>query len=147
MRLVSPLFIFATDHEIIKKSSRYDSCTHECTAKTSCDWTSCYDDVAFVRAMVNYVKENYCVDDASVHMTGFSNGGMFLYYAASRLNDLVASIGPMAGSPVMGFGDVPLDPPVSVIDYHGLLDTRIPYDVDSPSSMGEGPHGSGSPHI
>ena len=58
--------------------------------------------------MVNYVKENYCMDSTSVHMTGFSNGGMFLYYAASRLNDLVASIGPMAGSPVMGFGDVPL---------------------------------------
>ena len=97
--------------------------------------------------MVSFIKDNYCVDDASVHMTGFSNGGMFLYYAASRLNDLVASIGPMAGSPVMGFGDVPLDPPVSVIDYHGLLDTRIPFDVDSPSSMGDGPYKSGNPHI
>ena len=103
--------------------------------------------MAFVRAMVDYVKENYCVNVNSIHMTGFSNGGMFLYYAASRLNDIVASIGPMAGSPVMGFGDVPLDPPVSVIDYHGLLDTRIPYDVGSPSSMGEGPRESGTIHV
>ena len=31
----------------------------------------------------------------------------------------------MAGSPVLGFGDVPLDPPVSVIDYHGLLDPKV----------------------
>ena len=97
--------------------------------------------------MLDYVKENYCVDGDSVHMTGFSNGGMFLYYAASRLNDVVASIGPMAGSPPLGFGDVPLDPPVSVIDYHGLLDTRIPYHVGSPSSMGEGPNESGTNHI
>ena len=45
--------------------------------------------MAFVRAMVDYVKDNYCVDAGSVHMTGFSNGAMFLYYAASRLNDIV----------------------------------------------------------
>ena len=85
-------FLFELQNPSPNYSIRYDSCTHECTAKNSCDWTSCYDDVAFVRAMVDYVKDNYCVDAGSVHMTGFSNGGMFLYYAASRLNDIVVRV-------------------------------------------------------
>ena len=50
----------------------------------SCDWTACYDDITFVRAMVDYVRDNYCLDTKSVHLTGYSNGGMFSYYAASR---------------------------------------------------------------
>ena len=42
-----------------------------------------------------------------------------------------------AGSPLIGFGDVPLDPPVSVIDFHGLQDGVIPYD----SALGDGETG------
>ena len=45
-----------------------------------------------------------------------------------------------AGSPLIGFGEVPLDPPVSVIDFHGLADGVIPY--DAASGNGEGPFGS-----
>ena len=46
------------------------------------------------------------------------------------------------GSPLIGFGDVPLAPPLSVIDFHGLNDGVIPYDLSSSSSNGEGPHNS-----
>ena len=31
-------------------------------------------------------------------------------------------------------------PPVSIIDFAGLLDTTIPYDLNSPETHGEGPH-------
>ncbi len=54
------------------------------TQVNSCDWTACYDDESFVRAVVDYVDDNYCLDRDSVHLTGISNGGMFSYYAASR---------------------------------------------------------------
>ena len=37
----------------------------------------------------------------------------------------VNSIAPNAASPLIGFGDVPFDSPVSLIDFHGLLD-RLP---------------------
>ena len=119
----------------------YDTCT-ECDPLNSCDFSACYDDVLFVRKIVEYVNENYCLDNNSVHMTGVSNGGMFPYYAASRLNDIVASIAPNAASPFIGFGDVPLDPPVSLIDFHGLLDGTIPYDLNTFNANGEGPHES-----
>ena len=46
---------------------------------------------------MNYVDENYCLDMNSIHMTGISNGGMYSYYAASRLNDILASIAPCSG--------------------------------------------------
>ena len=46
----------------------------------------------------------------------------------------------LAGSPLIGFGEVPLDPPVSVIDFHGLADGVIPY--DAASGNGEGPFDS-----
>ena len=31
-------------------------------------------------------------------------------------------------------------PLVSIIDFHGLFDPTIPYDVNSPGTLGEGPH-------
>ena len=46
---------------------------------------------------MDYVDENYCLDMESIHMTGISNGGMYSYYAASRLNDILASIAPCSG--------------------------------------------------
>ena len=46
---------------------------------------------------MDYVNDNYCLDMNSIHMTGISNGGMFSYYMASRLNDILASIAPVAG--------------------------------------------------
>ena len=67
----------------------YDSCP-DCDAANSCDFTACLDDLAFVRALVDHVRDNYCLDEDSVHLTGISNGGMFSYYAASRLGDIIA---------------------------------------------------------
>ena len=49
------------------------------------------------------------------------------------------SIAPNSGTPFPGFGDVPPEgAPVSIIDFHGLVDTVIPYDMDSPFVLGEG---------
>ena len=42
-------------------------------------------------------------------------------------SDILASIAPVAGSPLIGFGDVPADS-VSLIDLFGINDATIPYD-------------------
>ena len=65
------------------KMKCYDSCPH-CDADSSCDWTSCHDDLAYTRAVVEAVAAAWCLDLDSLHMSGLSNGGMFSYYAASR---------------------------------------------------------------
>ena len=119
----------------------YDTCP-DCDPVNSCDWSACLDDELFVRALVDYVNDNYCLDIDSIHLTGYSNGGMFSYFAATKLSDIVASIAPNAASPLIGFGDVPKDMPISLIDFQGILDNVIPYDANSLFGLGEGPHNS-----
>ena len=41
---------------------------------------------------------------------------------------MFASLAPVAGAPLIGFGDVP-STPVSLIDIHGINDDTIPYDL------------------
>jgi len=115
----------------------YDSCPM-CDGTNACDWTSCYNDIVYTETLIDEIGAKYCVDMDSVHLTGISNGGMFSYFIASR-TDRFATIGPVAGAPLVGFGDVPSQP-ISVIDFHGLNDDTIPYDLQH--SEGEGPHGS-----
>lgn len=119
----------------------YDSC-ETCDPMNSCDWTACYDDVFFLTDIISYVQKNYCLDDDSIHVTGISNGGQFAYHVAYRLNEIIASIAVNAASPMIGFGDVSLSPPIHLIDFHGVLDDVIPYDVNSVGSFGAGPHDS-----
>ena len=87
---------------------------------------------------MDYVGANYCLDMKSIHMSGNSNGGLFTYMAASQLNDIVASMAPNIASPLIGFGDVPLNPPLSLIDFHGRNDDTIPYDINSKHAYGTG---------
>ena len=57
------------------------SCNSACDPELSCDWTACYDDIEFARAVIKDVSQKYCIDLDSVHMSGLSNGGMFQYFA------------------------------------------------------------------
>ena len=64
----------------------YDSCPL-CDEMYSCDWTSCYDDLGFVRTLIDMIKQDWCIDEAQIHMSGYSNGGMFSYYVATHAQD------------------------------------------------------------
>ena len=100
----------------------------------------------------------------SIHQTGRSNGGMLSYHLAAHidwfpspslsfpyrcsflvlfepriLNRRFASIGPVAGSPFLGYAQVP-DRALSIIDFHGTADQTIPYSL--PTSEGSGPDGT-----
>ena len=44
--------------------------------------------------------------------------------------ELRPSIAPNAASPMIGHGVAPLEPPVSLIDFHGQRDKIIPFDAD-----------------
>ena len=57
-------------------------------------------------------------------MQGYSLGGMLVYYAASQLSDVMASVAVNSASPLIGFGEVPLDSPISLIDFHGFSDRK-----------------------
>ena len=50
-------------------------------------------------------------------------------------------MGPVAGGPMLGFGDLP-SIPTSLIDFHGINDDTIPYDLEH--SEGEQPQCCGA---
>ena len=108
----------------------------------SCDWTSCHDDLAYTEAVLYQVLSTYCVDTESLHLSGASNGGMFLYTRTlPALSASLASLAPVAASPLRGFSSLP-DSPVNIIDFHGLQDDVIPYSAEGPSNLEPGPDGT-----
>jgi polyhydroxybutyrate depolymerase len=95
------------------------------------------DDVGFVRAMLDTITTQVCIDPKRVFATGFSNGGMLSHRLACELSDKIAAIASVSG----GIGDVNLDkmPPetlfqcnpgrqVPVMHIHGTQDACYPFD-------------------
>ena len=120
----------------------YKSCGTYEDVDMTCDWTSCHDDVAFTKVVLEEVASKFCVDLNSIHMTGLSNGGMYMYTRViESLSSTAASIGPVSGSPLRGFNPMPSSP-INIIDFHGLHDTVIPYSPDQPGNLGAGPDGT-----
>ena len=55
-------------------------------------------DVAFVRALLDALEAERCVDRRRVYATGMSNGGFFASLVGCMLSDRVAAIAPVAGA-------------------------------------------------
>lgn len=92
------------------------------------------DDVAFLRALITKLKNQYSVDPKRIYFTGISNGGMMSYRAACDMSDEVAAI-----APVEGAQDLACHPsnPVSVLVFHGTADHLVPFNGGStPYQMG-----------
>lgn len=84
------------------------------------------DDVAFIDALLDDLKQNYPVDERRVYATGMSNGGIMVYRLAADLSDRIAAIAPVAGSLATEIGD--LKRPVSVLHFHGTNDEFVPFE-------------------
>lgn len=92
------------------------------------------DDVAFLRALIKKLEQDYAVDPKRIYFTGISNGGMMSYRVACEMSDEVAAF-----APVEGAQDLACHPsnPVSVIVFHGTADRLVPFDGGStPFQMG-----------
>jgi poly(3-hydroxybutyrate) depolymerase len=55
-------------------------------------------DVAFARALLDWVRTRYCVDNARIFSTGWSYGGMFSNRLGCQMGDVFRAIAPMSGS-------------------------------------------------
>ena len=84
------------------------------------------DDVGFVRAMVDDLKANACVDSKRVYATGFSNGGFLSNRLACEAADVFAAVAPV--SAVNGVqADCTPSRPMPVFAINGTTDTLVPY--------------------
>ena len=99
------------------------------------------DDVGFIRALIEYLQENFAINRNMIYVTGISNGGIMSYRLGAELSDIFAAIAPVAGS--IGGQATEADKiwcipepdyPISVIVFHGKNDNRIPYDGGMPTA-------------
>lgn len=68
-----------------------------------CNWSTCYDDVAFVLALIDLLGRNLCLDLGQVHGYGESNGAMLVHYLAQELPGRFRAIVPVYGHPLLGY--------------------------------------------
>lgn len=86
---------------------------------------------------ITYLISPPCSPYRLVLIPSHSSNQICLIFAL--LNCRFASIGPVAGSPFLGYAQVP-DRALSIIDFHGTADQTIPYSL--PTSEGSGPDGT-----
>ncbi|MBR3456263.1 MAG: prolyl oligopeptidase family serine peptidase, partial [Bacteroidaceae bacterium] len=91
------------------------------------------EDVAFIKAIVNELAQNYDIDLNRVYCCGFSNGGMNTYALANAASDVFAAYAGISGYPLNEFhlrhaGERPMP----FLHIHGKNDGIVLYSTISP---------------
>jgi poly(3-hydroxybutyrate) depolymerase len=82
-------------------------------------------DIAFIRAMVTWLGENYCIDQTRIFSAGFSYGGIISDTIGCEMSDVFRGIAPIAGAM---FGRAVCDgPPLAVWMAHGTADDQVAF--------------------
>ncbi len=89
-----------------------------------------FDDVGFIRALIDSVAAQFSIDLDRVYACGFSNGGYMAYELSCELSDKIAAFGSVTGNFLLNEGQVcDHSREIPIIDFHGTADTFVPYDV------------------
>ena len=90
-----------------------------------------YDDVGFIRVLIDSVAANFNIDLDRVYACGFSNGGYMAYELACELADKIAAFGSVTGNFLLNEDQVCYTSRnIPIIDFHGTADSFVPYDVN-----------------
>lgn len=85
------------------------------------------DDIAFIAALLDRLAADYRIDPKRIYAAGISNGAMFSYALATKLNPRFAAIGTVAGAlPEPLAATFALKQPVPVIAFNGTADKIVP---------------------
>ena len=88
------------------------------------------DDVGFVRDLIAELSRSLCIDPKRIYATGLSNGAAMSSYLGCALNDEIAAIAPVAGSP---YSDLCRDKgPMPIAIFHGTGDRVVPFNGGIP---------------
>jgi poly(3-hydroxybutyrate) depolymerase len=119
------------------------SCSHktnpvprpkECSTFGLCAWTSCYDDLGFIKQIIEVISQSYKVDIERRYMVGLSNGGAMTHKFACTYPDLLAAAVAVAPSIAKGRSCTP-DSSLPYLQIFGENDKITPSD-DSQSAGG-----------
>ncbi|HYL92240.1 MAG TPA: PHB depolymerase family esterase, partial [Alphaproteobacteria bacterium] len=88
------------------------------------------DDVAFIRQLITTLQTSVAPNPKKIFVVGLSNGGFMAHRVGVQASDLVAAIGVVEGT-VVSPGLIQSVPaplgPVSVLEFHGDMDTTVLY--------------------
>lgn len=88
------------------------------------------DDHRFVREVLDDIETRFPVDTSRIVTTGFSNGGIFIWYlACAQIDPRLTAFAPAAGTPVRNRPGPCKDTyqQVDLLHTHGTQDARVPY--------------------
>jgi polyhydroxybutyrate depolymerase len=94
-----------------------------CKNLNRCTWSSCGDDLGFLKKIIDLTKDNYNID--KVYVLGMSNGGMMAQALACEYPHLFAGVVNVVGMQHLGLSCTP-DSPVNFIIYGGKKDEVVP---------------------
>jgi polyhydroxybutyrate depolymerase len=94
-------------------------------AGSCCAGDKTRDDVGFIKAVVQAVESEFCVDPKRVYAAGYSSGAFMAYRLACEAADTFAAIAPAAG--VTRIATCTPSRNVSIIDFAGTADTEVSY--------------------
>lgn len=87
----------------VVKDSGYPACMESCKSGCgACDWSTCHDDVEFVRSMLDYLDAHACIDTTKLFLYGESNGAMLVYHLLQAMPGVFAAAVPVEGLPLRG---------------------------------------------
>jgi polyhydroxybutyrate depolymerase len=95
------------------------------------------DDVGYLRALIDKMKQDYNINLSRIYVSGFSDGACMTYSIGAYLSDEIAAIAPVAGiiggrvhkNDTWSYIPTPANP-VSVIIFHGTNDSQFSYEGD-----------------
>lgn len=88
-----------------------------------CSWSSCNDDLGFVKRIIELTKNQYEIKN--IYVLGMSNGGMMAQALACEYPSLFKGVVNVVGMQHKGLSCIPSEP-VNFIIYGGLKDTTVP---------------------
>ena len=85
------------------------------------------DDFAFTVRLIDNLSASLCIDPARIYATGLSNGAGMTSLLGCELDDRLAAIAPVAGSPFVADRCAGTRP-MPIIAFHGTADPLVPFE-------------------
>lgn len=94
-----------------------------CSNQDACHWTSCSDDLGFIKDIVIHMKNTFSIN--KTYVMGLSNGGMMAQMAGCKYPDLFNGVLNVVGMHPLGLSCTP-EKPTNLVIYGGMLDKSTP---------------------
>lgn len=102
-------------------------CPPECGSCGKCGWTSCHDDVGFLKALLLRIASDLRVDPDRFYVSGFSNGAMMANRIACEASEMFAGVALVGGRIEPGFECMPTES-IPLLQMNGGQDATVPFD-------------------